>query len=85
VTDEKKREENYKQVMKSCSSRAWVSIIKTLYYRKNERIAAGKKITALDERYLRAAEQELCVELSIVLGTPREEIASHIYARLEKE
>lgn len=84
VTDEKKREEHYKEVMKSCSSRAWVSIIKTLNARKNERIAAGKKITALDERYLRAAQQELCGELSIVLGASREEIEACIYNRIQK-
>lgn len=83
VEDEKKREERYKEAMKSCSSRMWVSMIKTLNERKNERIAAGKKITALDERYLRAAKQELCVELSIVLDATPEEMESCIYDRLK--
>ena len=78
VRDEKKREESYKEALRSCSGRAWVSVIKTLNERKASRIEAGKKVTALDERYLRAAEHELYGELSVVLDVPREEIKEFI-------
>lgn len=85
VSDDKRREDSYKEAMRSCSSRAWVSIIKALYLRKGERLAAGKKITALDERYLKAAEQELCGELSVALGVSREDMASYIHDHIEKK
>lgn len=85
VSDDRKREASYKEAMRSCSSRAWVSIIKALYLRKCERVAAGKKITALDERYLKAAEQELYGELSVALGIPKEEMQSYIHDYIEKK
>ena len=84
VPDEKRREASYKEALRTCSGRAWVSIIKALYLRKQERVAAGKKITALDERYLRAAEQELYGELSVALGVPREDMETYIHDHLEK-
>lgn len=83
VSDEKKREASYKEALRTCNSRAWVSIIKALYLRKCERLAAGKKITALDERYLRAAEHELYGELSIALGIPKDEMESYIHDHIE--
>ncbi len=82
VPDEKKREASYKEALKTCSVYAWVSIIKTLYTRKNERQAAGKKITALDERYLKATEHELYGELSIALGVPEEKMESYMQSHM---
>lgn len=83
VTDDKKREVSYKEAMRACSGKAWISIIKALHLRKCERDAVGKKITALDEKYLRAAEHELYGELSISLGVPREDMESYIREHLE--
>lgn len=83
VTDEKKRELKYKEALKTCDYRAWISIIKTLYCRKQQRISQGKKITSLDERYLKAAENELYSELSLTLGIPKNEMERYINERLE--
>ena len=83
VTDEKMRELKYKEALKTCDYRAWISIIKTLYCRKQQRIAQGKKITSLDERYLKAAENELYSELSLTLGIPKNEMERYINERLE--
>ncbi len=83
IPDEKRREASYKEALQTCNVYAWVSIIKTLYIRKNERLAAGKKITALDERYLKAAEHELYGELSIALGVPREDMESYVQSHME--
>ncbi len=82
VPDEKRREASYKEALKTCSVYAWVSIIKALYIRKNERLAAGKKITALDERYLKAAEHELYGELSIALGISEEDMGSYLQSHI---
>ena len=62
---------------------AWISIIKTLYFRKKERIAQGKKITSLDERYLKATENELYSELSLILEIPKEKMEDYICKQLE--
>lgn len=83
VPDDKQREAKYKEAMRTCDYRAWVSIVKTLYVRKRERTAQGKKITTLDERYMRAAENELYSELSLTLGIPKEEMEDYIRERLD--
>lgn len=84
VPDDKQREAKYKEVMRTCDYRAWVSIVKTLYLRKKERTAQGKKITALDERYMKAAENELYSELSLTLGIPKDEMEEYIKDKIKK-
>lgn len=82
VSNDKLREEKYKETMRSCECRDWIKIIKTLYIRKQERIAQGKKTTAMDEKYLRMAEENLYSELSIALGIPKEQMEEHIANRM---
>ena len=57
IDNEKRKEEIFKQAFKTCDSREWVKVIKTLYERKKIRLSKGKKVTASDERYLRTAEE----------------------------
>ena len=45
-------------------------------------IAQGKKVTAVDERYMKVAENELYGELSLTLGVPREKMEDYIKERL---
>lgn len=85
VPDDKQREAKYKEALNTCDYRAWVSIVKTLYLRRQERVAQGKKITALDERYMRTAENELYSELSLTLGIPKSEMENYIRERLEQK
>ena len=84
VETEKKREDVFKQALRSCDIREWVRIIKTLYARKQERLARGKKVTASDERFLHAAEENLYGELAVSLGKKKEEIEEYIINRIEK-
>lgn len=78
VKDDKLRETKYKETMRSCDCRDWIKVIKTLYIRKQERIAQGKKTTAMDDKYLKMAEDNLYSELSVALMTPKEELERHI-------
>ena len=71
--------------MRTCDYRSWVSIVKTLYLRKKERTAQGKKVTSLDERYMRAAENELYSELSLTLGIPRDQMEGYIKEKLQNK
>ena len=65
VDNDKKREEIYKEALRSCDSRQWVKLIKTSYQRNQARIKRGKKATTSDERYLHLAEDNLFGELAI--------------------
>ena len=82
VSNDKLREEKYKETMRSCECKDWIKIIKTLYLRKQERIAQGKKTTAMDEKYLRMAEENLYSELSLVLDIPKEDMVEYIKKRV---
>lgn len=84
ICDEKQREAVYKEALKSCDCRAWVGIIKTLYSRKQDRMLHGKRLTEVDERYLRKAKENLYRELAIPLGISAEEVESYIASRMEK-
>ncbi|MBQ8317030.1 MAG: CarD family transcriptional regulator [Lachnospiraceae bacterium] len=74
VSNDRMRDECYKNVMRSCELKQWIKIIKTLLIRKKEREAAGKKITATDERYLNAASEVLFTEVSIATGKDKNEV-----------
>lgn len=82
VDNDKQRETMYKETMRTCDYNKWVSMIKTLYFRKRERTAQGKKVTALDEKYLKAAENELYSELGLILGIPKAEVVAYIKEKI---
>lgn len=83
IDDDKKREAMYKEAIRTCDYNEWVRMIKTLYFRKKERTAQGKKVTALDEKYLKAAENELYSELSLILEMPKSEVLDYIKEQIE--
>ena len=78
ITDEKKREETYKETMRSCDCREFISMIKTIYVRKQERIAEGKKVTASDEKYFQLAEEKLYGELAVALNMERQKVKEYV-------
>lgn len=78
IASDKLREASYKECMGTCRCEEWIRIIKTLYLRKQKRLAEGKKITATDERYLKQAEQHLYAELSLALGIPEDKMENYI-------
>ncbi len=85
VADDKLREEKYKECIRSCECRELIRIIKTIYIRKKERLSQGKKVTAVDERYLRLAEENLYSELSLLLGIPKNRMEHYITVRMKRK
>lgn len=82
ITNEKEREFQYKAALKSCDCRELIRIIKTLYSRKMSRIRDGKKVTVVDERYFRQAEDQLYGELAFVMDMERERMGDYLTERL---
>lgn len=85
IGDEKNREEIYKETMKSCDCKAWVQMIKTLYLRKMDRLAKGKKVTSSDERYLSMAQDNLFGELAFTLQMPKEKVGEFIVEKIREK
>ena len=72
ITDEKKREDAYKQAFYSGECEKLVMMLKAIYNRGLSRLAQGKRATASDERFMHMAEDCLYGELAISFDTSRE-------------
>lgn len=83
ISNEKKREEQYKEVARRYDCREWVKIIKTIHMRKRSRGLEGKKITYIDEKYMKLAEENLYGEISIPLKIERNQVQGYIKDRVE--
>lgn len=82
ITSEKERETRYKEAVRSCEPDMVVSLLKCLHSRNEERTKAGKKSTAVDERYWKMAENNLNAELAFVLEKDKQEIKEIIHKML---
>ena len=82
--NEKDREVQYKAALKSCDCRELIRIIKTLYDRKMDRIRDGKKVTVVDERYFRQAEDQLYGELAFAMKMERGQMGDYLVERISK-
>ena len=58
-------------------------MIKTLHKRRQERIKEGKKVTVIDERYSKQAEEQFLDEISFVLDRDKEELYEDIVQKIE--
>jgi len=78
IENDKLREQQYKDAVRSGSPEALIGIIKTISARKKLREDQGKKNTAVDERYFKQAEELLYAEIAFALGKNKDEISSLI-------
>ena len=76
-------EEKYKEIIHECNCKKLIRIIKTLYSRKKIRLAEGKKNSAIDNRYLKMAEECLFGEMSISLNISKEQVKEFMIQRLD--
>lgn len=84
IENDKQRELTYKEYLSKNSCEDYVRIIKTLYLRKQDRLAKGQKIIGLDERYLKQAEDLLYGELAVALGMEKQGVQAYITKKIEK-
>ena len=83
IKDEKMVEMQYKACMQANSCDELVKLLKTLHVRKKNRLEKGYKVTAVDTRYYKLAEENLCGELSVVLGMSKREVEEVIAGKME--
>ena len=83
ISNEKLIEQEYRSCMRSNDSTEWVRVIKTIYGRKQKRMQAGRKETAVDARYCKKAEDRLYGELSVALGMERSQVCAYITDKLQ--
>ncbi len=85
IANDKLLEQEYKDCMKTNCCEEWIKIIKTIYLRKQKRLEAGRKVTAVDAKYFRMAEDNLYGELAVALSMPRETVESYITGEMDKQ
>ena len=62
-------------------------LIRLLHFRRKERMAQGRKLTAMDSKYLRMAEDNLYTEIALAFQIPMNEAAAQVedqIARLDE-
>ena len=84
IGNEKERESQYKEAVRSGDCRELVRIIKTIYLHKKERVDEGKKVAAVDERYFHQAEELLYEELAYALNMEVDQIGDYIASKIRK-
>ncbi|OUQ17838.1 CarD family transcriptional regulator [Lachnoclostridium sp. An14] len=82
ITDEKRRETEYREALYACQAEALVKVLKTIYARRRTRLARGKKATDADSRYMKLAEDCLYGELAVSLGLERDQVRGFIRDRI---
>ena len=78
ITNDKLSEQMYKDCIRTNNCEELVKIIKTIYLRKQKRIQAGRKVTAVDAKYFHMAEDNLYGELAVALNISRKEVEDYI-------
>lgn len=84
IPNDRMREQIYKQAVLSNDPIQLIRVIKTIFVRKKQREAEGKKNTVIDERYFKLAENNLYDELAFAIGRDKEEIPALIEERIMK-
>lgn len=83
IENDRQRELKYKEAIGSCDCQQLICIIKTLYERNKERVAQGKRITYVDDKYLKEAKENLYDEFSVALGIDKDDVESYIQKHIK--
>lgn len=75
--------ENYKLSIKSHDCEDLISLIKTVYFRKQDLINQGKKPGQTDLQYLKQAEDLLYGELAVALDIPLNKVPEYIAKKIQ--
>ena len=85
IANDKLTEQIYRECMRANKCEEWVRIIKTIYLRKQMRLQAGRKVTAVDAKYFHLAEENLYGELAVALGLSREDVEAFITGEIDRK
>lgn len=81
---DKKIEQIYKELMNRRTHEDLIKIIKTTYLRNQLRVLNNKKISEIDDEYLKRAEKYLYEEIGVVLNMTYEQIKEHVIKKIKE-
>ena len=85
IPDEGRRKQIYRELISSGDRIRLMQMVCTLYRRRLQMSASGKKIHMCDENFLRDAEKLLCSEISVVLDISVNEAKQYLWANLKED
>ncbi len=77
------KKDRFAGLLNTNDHRQLISLLHTLYLERQERINAGKKLAAIDEKAMRAAQSLIEKEFAFVLGIAETEVDGYIRSRIE--
>lgn len=83
IQESRTQEQQYREILQSGNSMDSLRLIMALYARKKKREAAGRRITAVDEKYLFLAKDCLLNELSIALNMDVDDVDKLLADRIK--
>ena len=75
----------YSEKLRSHRCEDLISVIASIYAKKQQREGSSRRIGSVDETYLKRAESLFHGELAYALGIPESEVAGYISARIRKK
>lgn len=78
LEDNRERSEYFKAALKTGKSEELVKVVKTIYLEKEEKAAAGRKLSKTDEDIFKTAEKQLNEEFGLALGISPDEVIPYI-------
>lgn len=81
---DKKIEQIYKELMNRRTHEDLIKIIKTTYLRNQLRVLNNKKISEIDDEYLKRAEKYLYEEIGVVLNMTYEQTKEHVIKKIKE-
>ncbi len=78
----RERRELYSQILRGDDHKALVQLISSLYFRKQDQEAQGKRFSTMDETAMKNAESLMLQEFGAVLGMESEEVREFIEKRI---
>lgn len=85
VTDERHRDQQYREALHSGDPAQLVAMIKQTWQRNHARSRQGKKNTAVDGHFFQLAEDRLYAELAFALHTDRSGVSALIEAQVKQK
>ncbi len=78
----KVRTELFRDMMNQFDPTVLATVVKTVYIRKQRRIAAGKKVMSSDEKVMAVAGKKLFEEMAFALQEERSHVEEMFFGRL---
>lgn len=82
IVNDRERQAAYKNILLCGKPEEVLRMISSLYTRQTEQLAAGKKLHASDERFLRDAERMLFNEIGYAMGISTSEVLSIVLKKI---